>query len=102
MLIHAQTVGEIDAAAGVERERSHTLGPAPAERFHHSLTIAEAHPDVFVLHDLWGLVEDEIAGDEDWLLVAHAVGFEQSERLVERRVDLVGGRVGALVLSGAR
>ena len=97
MLIHPQPISEIDAAAAVESERAHAFCPAPAEHFHHSLIIAEAHADVFVLHDLWWCVEDEVARDEDRLFVAHAVGFEQSERLVERRVDLVEGQVGAAV-----
>ena len=55
------------------------LCPAPAERFHDRLIIAETHADVLLLHDLRRRVEHEVAGDEDRLLVAHAVGLEQAE-----------------------
>jgi hypothetical protein len=97
MLIHAQAVGEVDAAACVQCECAHALCPSPAEDFHDGLIIADAHADVLVLHDLRRGVEDEVARDEDRLLVAHAVRFEQAERLVERQVDLVEWQLGAAV-----
>ena len=44
-----------------------------------------------------GASSDEIARDEDRLLVAHAVGFEQAECLVERQIDLREWQLGAAV-----